>query len=60
VTTASVVWLTQRAVLRRAGYSGRRFLSACLSQYDFYLKPARLPLAPDAGRISAGRSSAGP
>lgn len=59
VTTASVVWLTQRAVLRQAGYSGRRFLSACLRQYDFYLKPARLPVTADAGRINAGRSSAG-
>jgi hypothetical protein len=38
--TASVVWLTHRCVLRRAGHSGRGFLRACLAQYTFYLKPA--------------------
>jgi hypothetical protein len=38
--TASVVWLTQRAILQRAGYNRRRFLRACLSQYAFYLEPA--------------------
>jgi hypothetical protein len=42
--TASVVWLTQRAVLQRAGYNGRRFLRACLGQYGFYLEPAPLAL----------------
>ena len=60
VTTACVVWLTQRAVLQRAGYRRRSFLSACLSQYDFYLKPARLPLAADGERINAGRFSVRP
>lgn len=41
VGTASVVWLTHREVLQRAGYNGRRFLRACLAQHDFYLEPAR-------------------
>jgi hypothetical protein len=40
VATASVVWLTQRAVLRHAGYIARSFRRACLSQYAFYLEPA--------------------
>ncbi|HEX3915059.1 MAG TPA: hypothetical protein VHW71_16290 [Steroidobacteraceae bacterium] len=39
-TTAMVVWLTHRAVLRRAGHSGRSFLRSCRAQYDFYLQPA--------------------
>jgi hypothetical protein len=39
VTTAAVVWLTHRSVLRRAGHSGRSFLRACLAQYAFYLEP---------------------
>lgn len=43
--TARVVWLTQRSVLRRAGYNGRRFLRACLGEYDFYLEPPRMALA---------------
>src|SRR5580704_16432291 len=36
-TTAAVVWLTHRSVLRRAGHSGRSFLRSCLVQYAFYL-----------------------
>ena len=44
VGTASVVWITHRRLLQRAGYNGRRFLRACLSQYDFHLEPARMAL----------------
>jgi len=42
--TAGVVWLTHHAVLRRAGYSARSFLSACLLQHAFYLEPANAAL----------------
>ncbi len=38
-TTAAVVWLTHRSVLRQAGHSARSFLRACRSQYEFYLGP---------------------
>jgi hypothetical protein len=38
-STAAVVWLTHRAVLRRAGHSGRSFLRSCQAQYEFYLEP---------------------
>jgi hypothetical protein len=38
-TTAAVVWLTHRRVLRRAGHSGRSFLYSCRAQYRFYLEP---------------------
>jgi hypothetical protein len=37
--TSLVVWLTHRAVLRRAGHSARSFLRACLAQHTFYLQP---------------------
>lgn len=40
--TALVVWLTHRAVLRRAGYRMRTFLRACNAQYSFYLGSPRL------------------
>jgi hypothetical protein len=39
VSTAVVVWLTHRSVLRKAGHSGRSFLRACQAQYEFYLEP---------------------
>jgi hypothetical protein len=39
-STAAVVWLTHRRVLRRAGHSARSFLRSCLAQYEFYLEPA--------------------
>jgi len=48
VGTAIVVWLTHRAVLRRAGLGARGFLRACLAQYTFYLKPAAPGQAVDA------------
>jgi hypothetical protein len=38
-STAAVVWLTHRSVLRRAGHSGRSFLRSCQAQYKFYLEP---------------------
>jgi hypothetical protein len=38
-STAAVVWLTHRSVLRRAGHSGRSFLRSCQAQYIFYLEP---------------------
>jgi hypothetical protein len=41
-TTAAVVWLTHRSVLRSAGHSGRSFLRSCLAQYAFYLAPTRV------------------
>jgi hypothetical protein len=38
-TTAAVVWMTHRSVLRRAGHGARSFLRCCLVQYKFYLEP---------------------
>ena len=38
-STAAVVWLTHRSVLRKAGHSGRSFLRSCQAQYKFYLGP---------------------
>lgn len=38
-STAAVVWLTHRSVLRRAGHNARSFLRACMAQYTFYLEP---------------------
>jgi hypothetical protein len=38
-STAAVVWLTHRSVLRAAGHSARSFLRACQAQYKFYLEP---------------------
>jgi hypothetical protein len=43
--TASVVWLMHRSVLRQGGYSARRFVRACLSQYAFNLEPVKPLLA---------------
>jgi len=37
--TASIVYLTHRAVLRNAGYNMVSFLRVCTTQYDFYLEP---------------------
>jgi len=37
--TASIVYLTHRAVLRSVGYNMGGFLRACTTQYDFYLEP---------------------
>ncbi len=48
--TAGVVWLTHRAVLRRAGYDARSFLRSCLAQYAFYLEPTRAALASSSAR----------
>jgi hypothetical protein len=38
--SACVVWMTHRAVLRRAGYDLRSFVRSCVAQYAFYLEPA--------------------
>ena len=38
-STAVVVWLTHRSVLRAAGHSGRSFPRSCQAQYKFYLGP---------------------
>jgi len=46
--TVGVVWLMHRAVLRRAGYGARSFLRSCLTQYAFYLEPAKASLATSA------------
>jgi hypothetical protein len=43
--TATVVWLTHRSVLRRAGHSARSFLRSCQVQYKFYLEPAGVRVA---------------
>jgi hypothetical protein len=48
--TAAVVWLTHRAVLRRAGYDAGSFLRSCLAQYAFYLEPAGAALASSSAR----------
>ena len=36
---ACAVWLSHRAVLRRAGHTAAGFLRACLAQYAFHLDP---------------------
>jgi hypothetical protein len=36
---AGAVWISHRAVLRGAGYTGGGFLRACLAQYAFHLDP---------------------
>lgn len=43
---AIVVWLTHRAVLRRAGYDLRGFLRGCLGQHAFYLEALSPTFAP--------------
>jgi len=60
-STAAVVWLTHRAVLRRAGHSGRSFLRSCQAQYDFYLEPTRQRVPCSGGRhdLHAGRNWGG-
>lgn len=47
---ACVVWLTHRAVLRRAGYNLRGFLRSCLAQYAFYLQPTTGAIAHTSAR----------
>jgi hypothetical protein len=47
---AAVVWLTHRAVLRRAGYNLRSFLRSCLAQYAFYLEPTTGAIAHTSAR----------
>jgi len=37
-STAGIVYLTHRAVLRSAGYNMASFLRVCTTQYDFYLE----------------------
>jgi len=46
VGTASVVWWTHRAVLRRGGYDARSFLHSCLAQHAFYLEALSARFAP--------------
>lgn len=48
--TASVVWLTHRGVLRRAGYDARGFLQSCLAQHAFYLESLSARFAPTSAR----------
>ena len=36
---ACAVWISHRAILRRAGHSGTGFLRTCLEQYAFHLEP---------------------
>jgi hypothetical protein len=43
--TVLVVWLTHRAVLRRAGYDAPGFLRSCFAQYAFYLEPPAIRVA---------------
>jgi hypothetical protein len=40
--TASIVWVTHRQVLQRAGYGMLSFLGACRTQYKFYLQPPHI------------------
>ena len=44
--TAWVVWWTHRSLLRHSGYDARTFVRLCLAQYDFYLEPIKVTLAP--------------
>jgi hypothetical protein len=44
-TTAGIVYLTHRGVLRAAGYGIGGFVRACATQYAFYLEPATRSLA---------------
>ncbi len=44
-STAGIVWLTHRSVLRQGGHGVRSFLRVCLSQYAFYLEPVNATLA---------------
>ncbi|MDE2263652.1 MAG: hypothetical protein KGL45_14100 [Gammaproteobacteria bacterium] len=37
--TACAVWISHRAVLRRAGHTAGGFLRTCLEQYSFHLDP---------------------
>lgn len=43
---AVVVWVTHRAVLRRAGYGMRSFLKACRAQYAFHLEAPPVSATP--------------
>jgi hypothetical protein len=45
VTTAGVVWVAHRSLLRHTGYDARSFLRSCLAQYAFYLEPVPAILA---------------
>ena len=47
---AGIVWLTHRAVLRRAGYNLRSFLRSCLAQHAFYLEPTTGAIAHTSAR----------
>ena len=45
VSTAGVVWVTHRSVLRRGGYGVRMFVRGCLSQHAFHLEPVNVTFA---------------
>jgi hypothetical protein len=45
-STACIVWLSHRSMLRRCGFRRRDFLRLCLLQYAFYLEPVRASTAP--------------
>jgi hypothetical protein len=45
LATATVVWVTHRQVLRRAGYGMLSFLGACRAQYKFYLQPPHVDVS---------------
>ena len=60
--TATVVFLTHRAVCRRAGHDAQSFVRACLTQFTFYVLPAnidRRALALGTAPASAHRRSCG-
>jgi hypothetical protein len=44
-SSAALVWLTHRSLLRLAGFGPRSFLRACQDQYDFYLEPTKPAVA---------------
>ena len=68
IGTASIVWLTHRAVLRRGGYNRLSFVRSCLAQSAFYLEPpvvgfataARRELHLPAGAPAVSRRSQNP
>jgi hypothetical protein len=61
--TATVVWLTHRSLLRRAGHGARSFLRACVAQYAFYLEPtgvgSKREVSPRTARVSSHSRSFG-
>jgi hypothetical protein len=47
MNSALAVWLGHRRVLRAAGYGARSFMSACATQYAFYLDTPKVGTTSD-------------